>query len=129
MANDSAVSKQPGQDRPSELQGITEGLCQEVHARNRPPVRLDSLLERDLGLDSLARAELLLRVERHFGVRLPEGLLASVQTLQDVLRAVAAAPSLAGGQTPPLQLDRPEMAAGRPEGADRPAGRALCPHL
>jgi 1-acyl-sn-glycerol-3-phosphate acyltransferase len=118
LANDSAVSKQPGQDRPSELQGITEGLCQEVHAGSRPPVRLDSLLERDLGLDSLARAELLLRVERHFGVRLPEGLLASVQTLQDVLRAVAAAPSLAGGQTtPPLQLDRPEMAAGRPEGA------------
>ncbi|MGZ5643792.1 MAG: AMP-binding protein [Usitatibacter sp.] len=51
---------------------------------------LDSSLERDLGIDSLARAELLLRVERAFDVRLPEHLLGSAETPRDLLRAVLA---------------------------------------
>ncbi|RFA33570.1 acyl carrier protein [Alkalilimnicola ehrlichii] len=37
-----------------------------------PPITLDSHLERDLGLDSLARAELLTRIDTAFNVTLPE---------------------------------------------------------
>jgi 1-acyl-sn-glycerol-3-phosphate acyltransferase len=55
-----------------------------------PAPRLDSSLERDLGIDSLARAELLLRIERAFDVRLPEHLLGAAQTPRDLLRAVLA---------------------------------------
>jgi 1-acyl-sn-glycerol-3-phosphate acyltransferase len=55
---------------------------------------LDSSLERDWGFDSLSRAELLLRVERAFSVRLPERLLSEADTLNDLLSALAGARSL-----------------------------------
>jgi 1-acyl-sn-glycerol-3-phosphate acyltransferase len=55
-----------------------------------PPVALDSLLDRDLGLDSLARVELILRMERAFDVRLPEALLGEADTPRELLRAVLA---------------------------------------
>ncbi|MHB8666148.1 MAG: AMP-binding protein [Burkholderiales bacterium] len=45
----------------------------------------DSSLERDLGLDSLARVELVLRVERAFGVSLPEHALYAAETPRDLL--------------------------------------------
>ena len=37
---------------------------------DRLPITLDSRLDEDLGLDSLARVELFMRVERDFGVQL-----------------------------------------------------------
>ncbi len=51
---------------------------------------LDSSLERDLGLDSLARVELVLRVERAFDVSLPERALYTAETPRDLLRLVHA---------------------------------------
>ena len=54
-------------------------------------VSLHSHLERDLGLDSLARVELLLRVGSEFGKSLPEGALAEAETPQDLLRFIACA--------------------------------------
>jgi acyl carrier protein len=51
---------------------------------------LESSLERDLGIDSLARVELLMRIERTFDVRLPEHMLAAAETPGDLLRAVLA---------------------------------------
>ena len=49
---------------------------------------LDSVLDRDLGLDSLARAELWARIEQEFGVRLPDSLFANAETPADLLRAL-----------------------------------------
>src|SRR5262245_61765705 len=51
---------------------------------------LDSLLERDLGLDSLSRFELWLRVERAFGVGVDEEKLAEIETPRDLLRLLLA---------------------------------------
>lgn len=51
---------------------------------------LDSNLERDLGLDSLERAELLLRVEKAFDVRLPVRTIVTAETPRDLMRAVQA---------------------------------------
>ncbi|MGH8831505.1 MAG: phosphopantetheine-binding protein, partial [Polaromonas sp.] len=51
-------------------------------------VTLNSSLDRDLALDSLARMELLLRIERAFGVALPEDTLARAETVRDLLSAV-----------------------------------------
>jgi fatty-acyl-CoA synthase len=48
-------------------------------------------LDRDLGIGSLERVELLLRVEQAFGVRLPDAVMAEAVTPADVARAVAAA--------------------------------------
>src|SRR5207245_8675220 len=45
---------------------------------------------RDLGFDSLERAELLLRLERAFNVRLPARTLMTTETPRDLVRAVRA---------------------------------------
>jgi 1-acyl-sn-glycerol-3-phosphate acyltransferase len=54
-------------------------------------VEMGSSLDRDLGLDSLGRAELLARLERAFGVTLPEAVLGDAETPADLLRALALA--------------------------------------
>jgi len=48
-------------------------------------------LDRDLGLDSLGRAELVLRIDRAFKVHLPDRLLADASTPRDLLQALLAA--------------------------------------
>ncbi len=68
--------------------------------RSRPEatiaVTLDSSLERDLGIDSLGRVELLARIEQVFGVSLPERVFATAETPRDLLQALlAAAPAVA----------------------------------
>jgi len=69
------------------------------------PVSLHSVLDSDLGLDSLARVELWSRVEREFGVRLPEALFAAAETLGDLLEALlACAPAV--GTTPRDSVER-----------------------
>ena len=75
------------------LLGIIASLMRESQpgqARLATP-RLDSRLDRDLGFDSLARVELLLRIERAFDVRLSEHLLGAAETPGDLLRAILAA--------------------------------------
>ena len=54
-----------------------------------------SRIERDLGIDSLARTELILRIERAFHVRLPARTIGEAETVDDLLRALEqAAPGL-----------------------------------
>ncbi|MDH4190512.1 MAG: AMP-binding protein [Betaproteobacteria bacterium] len=65
-------------------------VVRESHPRGAPRVTLDSSLDRELGLDSLARVELVLRVEREFGARMPEQVLAQADTPRDLLRFVLA---------------------------------------
>ena len=74
----------------------------------RPPMLQDSL-DRDLGISSLERVELLLRLEQAFGVRLPDAVMADAVTPQDLVIAIRqAAPSA------------PEPAARAREGAAPP---------
>ena len=47
-----------------------------------------SHLDRDLGLGSLERVELLLRLEKTFGTRLDEEVLAGAETVQDLITAL-----------------------------------------
>lgn len=84
------------QDAGTALVEIARALARELNPRRRQIVHagLDSSLERDWGFDSLSRAELLLRVERAFSVRLPERLLGEADTLNDLLLALAGAQSL-----------------------------------
>ena len=99
---------------------VVRALAAELHPRRAPaPLTLDSTLERDLGLDSLARVELLARLERASGVRLPESLLLSAETPRDLWRALAAAvraPALAPETTVAPPVLAAAMAA--PETAD-----------
>ncbi len=51
-------------------------------------------LERELGLGSLERVELLLRLEQAFGTRLDESVLAEANTVQDLISALSATGSM-----------------------------------
>jgi 1-acyl-sn-glycerol-3-phosphate acyltransferase len=51
-----------------------------------PRFGLDHALERDYGLDSLARVELFARIERELGVKLAEAAFADAETPRDLLR-------------------------------------------
>jgi 1-acyl-sn-glycerol-3-phosphate acyltransferase len=89
-----AVSPGPGSELPgAALVTLARDLAHELDPRRRAAQRagLDSSLEHDWGFDSLSRAELLLRVERAFAVRLPEKLLGAAETLRDVLSALQGA--------------------------------------
>ncbi len=65
---------------------MVAALAEETHPGRGGKVTLDTRLERDLGLDSLARVELLLRLSREFGTALPEAALAEGETPRDLLR-------------------------------------------
>ncbi len=49
---------------------------------------LDAQFERDLGVDSLGRVELFHRIEEAFNITLAESLMASAQTLSDLVPAI-----------------------------------------
>ena len=67
-------------------------LAAELHPQRAPPhLTLDSTLDRDAGLDSLARVELLARLERTSGRRLPEQQILTAETVHDLWRLLAAA--------------------------------------
>jgi 1-acyl-sn-glycerol-3-phosphate acyltransferase len=83
-----------------------------------PVVRLDSDFASDLGLDSLALAELLVRVEQRFEVVLEDEILANVETPRDLLVELSAAAALPGRIARPHA--RPAHAVVAPE-PDAPA--------
>jgi acyl carrier protein len=88
-----------------ELQGDAAGL---------PSITPDSVLDRDLGFDSLARMELLLRIERTFGVDLPEDTLQRSETVGDLLRALGTAAPAARAAPPVAARGLAADEAGRP---------------
>ena len=88
-----AEKTQAAAPEPAAVLEIARALARELQPQ-RPSgqtLTLDSSLERDFGLDSLGRVELLSRLERSFGVRLPEEVLGSAETPRDLLQALLAA--------------------------------------
>jgi acyl carrier protein len=81
-------------DPASKLIGVVEEVARELNpTRKRAAATLDSRLDRDLGIDSLGRAELVARIEHAFGVSLPERILAQAETPRDLLAAALASQS------------------------------------
>ena len=75
----------------AQLMAVIQALLRELRGGDAPPPTLDDDLERALGIDSLARMELMLRLEQAFDVRIFEGAMQAAQTPRDLLRALAAA--------------------------------------
>jgi 1-acyl-sn-glycerol-3-phosphate acyltransferase len=99
---------------------LARRLSHELHpARRARAIELASTLDGDLGLDSLGRAELLLRIERELGAALPEQLLISAETLADLLPAVERASAVTGLQPPAARTLRPldELRSDTPDAA------------
>ena len=69
---------------------LIEGLVTELHADKTLSfvLSLDSSLDDDLGLDSLARVELISRIEQHFNVTLPQRDFAEAESPRDLLRSI-----------------------------------------
>ncbi len=70
------------------LQALRELLNDLGGGRALAAVELDASIEKDLGLGSLERVELLSRVESAFGVELPESVLAEAETPADLVQSV-----------------------------------------
>ena len=70
------------------LLDIVRGLAAELrpNAQDIDRLGIDHSLERDFGLDSLARAELLTRIEHDYGARIDEQALMAGETPRDLLR-------------------------------------------
>jgi acyl carrier protein len=70
---------------------ITKGVAHEINPQRTVRAKPGSLLQRDLGLDSLALAELLLRTEKEFKIRLPDDLMTRIETASDLIAEVVSA--------------------------------------
>ena len=72
---------------------IVRGLLEELGSQGALPIlSLTSHLDRDLGLGSLERVELLSRLETAFGVRLPDRVAAEANTPENLIQAILGAP-------------------------------------
>ncbi|MBI4123341.1 MAG: AMP-binding protein, partial [Betaproteobacteria bacterium] len=100
---------------PNKLLAVVSEVAREARPHFDAYVSLDSSLERDLGLDSLARVEVVLRLEREFGASLPEQALASSETPRDLLRFLLAAAGAA-----PQAADRTVASLAQSEGVRPP---------
>ncbi len=77
---------------------VIRSLLEELGSRGALPMLSGaSQLDRDLGLGSLERVELLARLETAFGVRLPDQVVAEANTPEDLAKALLVAP---GAETP-----------------------------
>ena len=74
---------------------VVRGLLEELGSHG-PVAELSekSNLDRDLGLGSLERVELLARIENAFAMRLPDTIAAEASTPQDLIEAVLQTPGL-----------------------------------
>lgn len=88
---------------------VVRALVDELGGRPAAAVTRSASLDRDLGIGSLERVELLLRLEQEFGVRLPDAVMAEAATPGDLATAVRdAAPA---GAEPALER-RPRIGPG-----------------
>ena len=116
------------------LQLIRE-VVRELHPdRPAPELSLDSDLEREVGLDSLSRVELMLRLERRFGARVPDEVAVRARNPRELLAHLQEAgahadPAVTDAATSPRQdpvapAPEPAQATTLPEVLDWHAERA-----
>jgi acyl carrier protein len=87
---------------------VVRELLAQLQPGRSAKVRGDSALDRDLGLDSLGRVELLLRLQKRFGVTLPERSAFAAETIHDLTTAIAEAGPAAVGAARPFAPPAPE---------------------
>ncbi len=96
-----ASNEAPVPDAESLLAAMREVVAElHPHLGARARITLDSSLDRDLGLDSLSRMELLSRIERRFGAAIPETVMATAETARELLPALTAGERRARASAP-----------------------------
>src|SRR3974390_3876310 len=79
------------------LIALVRDLVRELHPQRSRFIEVapSSRIERDIGISSLARTELILRIERAFRVHLPAQTIGEAETVADLVHALEqAAPEL-----------------------------------
>jgi 1-acyl-sn-glycerol-3-phosphate acyltransferase len=112
MLPETTAAVDPEPPSPEAVLEIAEALARELQpGRRGRSLSLDSSLERDVGLDSLGRVELLGRLEKAFGVHLPEEVLASAETPRELLQALLSSHPAASSRAAAFQIAEPLAAA------------------
>ena len=83
---------------------VVRVLVIELGGRARGPVTARASLDRDLGIGSLERVELLLRLEHEFGVRLPDAVMAEAESPRDLVQAIRVAAPVQPEPAPETRL-------------------------
>lgn len=99
---------------------VVRELTVEIHPHRlrTQEITLDSAFDRELGLDSLARVELLSRLEQRFNIALPENTFVSAESPRDLLRAIEIASGHERKGIPePLPAIAPGEAGAAPDSA------------
>ena len=81
----------PGAASENRVLDVVGELVSELRGGARTAVAGDDSLEHDLGISSLERVELLIRLERAFGVRLGDAAMVEAETPADLAAAIAQA--------------------------------------
>ncbi len=93
---------------------VVRGLLEELGSFGAvAELRVTSNLDRDLGLGSLERVELLTRLEQEFKLRLPDTLTAEASTPEELIQAILAAPAVAASSEQELSALRETLRAER----------------
>ncbi|MBP7639313.1 MAG: AMP-binding protein [Thauera sp.] len=111
---------------PAPLLALIDALVGELQPGARRQATLDSQLDRDLGLDSLSRVELLARIEQHYGVRLRAEVLGMAQTPRELLAALGESAASHAPPRPPAEAVADcERASGEDAELPKDAGTLL----
>ncbi|MDP1900363.1 MAG: AMP-binding protein [Rubrivivax sp.] len=110
------------------LLAIVRGVADELrpHAGLAASLGLDHSIERDFGLDSLARVELLTRIAHDLGVTVDETALTEAETPRDLLRFITVTGGAAAG-TPEARAPRAVQAGAAAEPPPVPAAQPYPP--
>jgi len=103
------------------LLDVIDGLVRELHPRGADRIRpeLDSTLDEDLRLDSLARVELISRLEQRFDVSLPRDVFADADSPRGLLDAVMQARERRKAHDSLRRVELPQSPVGSlPRGAE-----------
>ncbi len=87
--------------QPQDLISVVRALVTELHPRRAKFINItpSSRLQQDLGIDSLGRMELILRIERVFQRRLPVSVMGEADTISDILIALAQARAITSARS------------------------------
>jgi 1-acyl-sn-glycerol-3-phosphate acyltransferase len=94
--------------------GVVADLVNELAGGASRQPSLDDSLDRDLGISSLERVELLLRLERAFGVRLADSVMAEATTPRDLVTAILHATPKAAEATTVLRAPASQASSSIP---------------
>ncbi|MBC8338727.1 MAG: AMP-binding protein [Alphaproteobacteria bacterium] len=108
MAARHAPSTPDSEQTAQRLLECVRSLVEELQpGRTGLAVELDSILDRELGIDSLGRVELFARIETEFDLVLPEVLFANAETPRDLLRAAIGSEGKSGTAVIPSPVIAP----------------------